>query len=93
MSAHTRIEKSGNLWPGTVTIAELAANTPILRRDSDCLTIYEVQEAFDADWRFEIAEWEYEYGIGYYAKFKDGSALFVSAELTEKPDDDEQWDD
>lgn len=91
--ARVRIDNSGNLWPGTVTIADLAANTAILERDSDVLSIYDVQEAFEAEWAFEVATWEYEYGTGYSAKFKDGSAINVGAYWTEPQDEEGQYDD
>lgn len=89
--AYVKVDTTGNLWPGTVTIADLAANTEILETPSERLSIYQVQEAFAAEWRFEIADWEYEYGNGYSARFKDGSAIYVGAERTEPRDD--QWDD
>lgn len=91
--ARVRIDNSKNLWPGTVTIADLAANTAILKRDSDLLSIYEVQEAFEEEWKFEVEAWEYEYGTGYSARFKDGSVINVGAYWTQPRDEEDQFDD
>lgn len=77
--ARISIDTTGEIYGSTVTIADLAQYTPILSRDSDCLTIYEVEEAMSREWPWEIETWEYEYLTGYSAKFKDGSIIHVGA--------------
>ena len=86
--AKITIDNTGNKWPGTVSIADLAKNTEFLKRHSDDFDIYEVQEAMDKEWRFEIADYEYEYGTGYSATFTDGSVIHVGAWKTETNEDD-----
>lgn len=77
--ARVTIDNSKQIFDSKVTIADLAANTEILERDSDDLNIYAVQKAFDKEWKFEIADWDYEYLVGYSATFKDGSKIHVGA--------------
>lgn len=77
--ARVTVDNSKQLFGSTTTIADLAANTEILSRDSDDLDIYTVQKAMHREWRFEIEAWEYEYLTGYSATFKDGSVIHVSA--------------
>lgn len=77
--ARVTVDNSKQLFGSKTTIADLAANTEILSRDSDDLDIYTVQRAMDREWRFEIQAWEYEYLTGYSATFKDGSVIHVGA--------------
>lgn len=78
--ARVTVDNSGNIWPESkTTIADLAANTPILREPSDELDIYQIEAAMKKEWWFEIANWEYEYCTGYSATFKDGSAIHIGA--------------
>ena len=77
--AKVTVDNTKQIFDSKVTIADLARNTPILSRDSDCLNIYEVEEAMSQEWQFEIESWEYEYLTGYSAKFKDGSIIHVGA--------------
>ena len=77
--AKVTVDTTNNIFPGTVTIAELARWTPILEHSSHDLDIYEVEEAMTAAWKWEIAEWSYEYATGYSATFKDGSQIHVGA--------------
>ena len=81
--AKVTVETAGNLYPGTVTIAELARHTPILERSSHDLDIYQVEEAMTEAWKWEIAEWSYEYATGYSATFKDGSEIHIGAWASE----------
>jgi hypothetical protein len=67
--ARFTVDNAGNIFP----------NGEILKRASNHLNIYEVQEAFEADWKWEIAEWGYEYATAYWATFKDGSKISVAA--------------
>jgi hypothetical protein len=89
--ARVTVNNDGNIFfkqgEFNVTIADLAALLPILKRHSNTLNIYEVQAAFEADWKHEIAEWEYEYATGYTARFKDGSAISVGAWADADPAD------
>lgn len=78
--ARISIDTTGEIYGATVTIADLAQYTPILSRDSDCLTIYEVEEAMSREWPWEIETWNYEYLTGYSAKFKDGSVTTLGHE-------------
>lgn len=78
--ARISIDTTGEIYGATVTIADLAQYTPILSRDSDCLTIYEVEEAMSREWQWEIETWNYEYLTGYSAKFKDGSVTTLGHE-------------
>jgi hypothetical protein len=77
--ARISIDTTGQIYRSTVTVADLAQYTPILSRDSDCLTIYEVEEAMSREWKWEIETWEYEYLTGYSATFKDGSIIHIGA--------------
>lgn len=77
--AKITVVTEGNIFPGTVTIAELARNTDGLERRSQDLDIYEVEEIMTKAWKWEIAEWSYEYGSGYSATFKDGSEIHIGA--------------
>lgn len=51
------IDTTGEIYGSTATIADLAQYTPILSLDSDCLNIYEVEEATSAEWKWEIDTW------------------------------------
>jgi hypothetical protein len=77
--ARVTVDNSRQIFGDKVTIADLAANTEILSRSSDDLDIYTVQRAMAREWKFEIADWEYEYLTGYSATFKDGSIIHVGA--------------
>jgi hypothetical protein len=77
--AKITIDTTAEIFGAAVTIAHLARHTPILSRDSDCLNIYEVEEAMSREWKHEIESWEYEYLLGYRATFKDGSKISVGA--------------
>lgn len=89
--AQTRIDNTNNKYPGTVTIAELAANTPGIKDvDSDDLDIYTVQDIMNREWSHEIATWEYEYLTAYRATFKDGSEIGISAWAREPEDEPDE---
>lgn len=77
--ARVVVDNSRQIFGSKVTIADLAANTEILSRSSDDLDIYTVQRAMAHEWKFEIADWEYEYLTGYRATFKDGSVIHIGA--------------
>jgi len=77
--AKITVDNSGNLWPGTVSIADLAQNTPILANDSDWLDIYLVEAAMSDAWPFEIERFEYEFATGYSAYFRDGTSIHIGA--------------
>jgi hypothetical protein len=76
LTIDTTHEKFGD----AITIAHLAQFS-FVGLDSDHLTIYEAQALLQRDWDWEIepGSVEMEYGLSVHAKFKDGSALSVSA--------------
>jgi hypothetical protein len=91
--AKITIDNSGNKWPGTVSIADLAQFTPLLvLNSSKDIDIYEVEDAMNKAWRFEIADFEYEYATGYSATFKDGSIIHIGAWKTEPYEEDDSID-
>lgn len=80
---YTRVDNSKNFFPG-VSIADLVVFTEFLDTET-ALDIYTVQEQMERDWWPEIKEWRYEYAEGYWATFKDGSSIFISAERKVDP--------
>jgi hypothetical protein len=72
------IDNAANIFPGAVTIADLARFS-FNGEDSDALHIYRAQDIIDRDWLFELANLELEYATGISATFKDGSKLHVGA--------------
>lgn len=77
--AKITVDNSANMFPGTVSIADLARNTPFLKASSDDLNIYQVQHEMEKEWPFEIESFEFEYCTGYSATFKDGSRIHIGA--------------
>lgn len=78
--AKITIDTSAELFGSKTTIADLAANT-FAGQDSDALTIYEAEALLRRDWEPEIepGSVELEYGLSVHARFKDGSAIGISA--------------
>jgi hypothetical protein len=80
MPAHTVIDNSANIFPNTVSIADLAQFLPLFKENkSKDLNIYQVEQAMSEEYSFEIEKFEFEYATGYSAWFKDGSVLHVGA--------------
>lgn len=80
--ARVTIDNSGNKWPGSVTIADIAANTPLIRdRQSSEISVYDVEDALLAEWKFEIepGTMESEFPNWCRVTFKDGSTIQVGA--------------
>ena len=80
MTARIVIDNEANIYPGTVSIADLAQFMPLFKENkSEDLNIYQVEDAMSKEYRTEITKFEFEYGTGYSAWFQDGSVLHVSA--------------
>jgi hypothetical protein len=77
--AKITVVNDGNIFPGTVSIADLAANTEFLKESSKNMTIYYVEYMMRQEWKWEIESFDYEYATGYSAKFKDGSEIHIGA--------------
>lgn len=72
------IDNSGDIFASRTTIADLAQFS-FTGCDSDEMNVYQVDAILTRDWRDELADVELENGMATRAKFKDGSALSVSA--------------
>lgn len=74
------IDTSGEIFGSAVTIAHLAQFS-FSDQESEHLTVYEVAAILARDWRWEMepGSLELENGTGTRVRFKDGSALSVSA--------------
>jgi hypothetical protein len=80
--ARVTIDNTRNMWPGTTSIADLAANTPLIRdRQSSEISVYDVEDALLAEWKPEIepGTMESEFPNWCRVDFKDGSRITVSA--------------
>lgn len=78
--ARTVVDNSKNIYPDTVSIADLAQFLPLFKENkSEDLNIYQVEQAMSEEYSYEIERFEFEYATGYSAYFKDGSVLHVSA--------------
>lgn len=77
--ARITVDNTNNMYPGKVSIADLAQFMPLFKKKSDDLDIYEVEDMMSREYKFEIEKFEYEYCTGYTAFFKDGSILSVGA--------------
>lgn len=77
--AKITVDNSNNIYPGSVSIADLAQFLPILNNDSNWLDIYLVESAMSEAWPHEIERFEYEFATGYSAYFKDGTAIHIGA--------------
>ena len=74
-----KVDNSAELFGAKTSIADLA-QFAFDDWSSDGLHIYRAAELVEENWRDELAEpVEMEYALGISAKFKDGSALHVSA--------------
>ena len=79
------VDNEKNIYPGTVSIADLAQyatdadGIQVKSRDSTKMHIYYVAGVYLNEYAHEIQEWSFEYGTGFSARFKDGSAIHISA--------------
>lgn len=88
--ARVVIDNTNNMYPGKISIADLAQYVPTVRDNkSDDLNIYQVEAAMKDAYPFEIERFEFEYATGYSAWFKDGSAIHISASA--ECDDPQQY--
>ena len=80
MAAFLAVDRRTEQFGAAVTIADLAVNS---FPDHRCAfaNIYEVWEALERDWRFELdhAGSSMEYATGVSARFRDGSVLHIAA--------------
>lgn len=72
------IDTSSEKFGAAVTIAHLARFS-FNGQNSDDMDIYFAAGLLERDWKFELVDYDYEYGMGVHAEFKDGSKLNVSA--------------
>lgn len=74
------IDNSAEIFGARVSIADLAQFS-FNGLHSDALTVYEAGAILDRDWRWEMVPntMSLENGLGTSVRFKDGSALSVSA--------------
>jgi hypothetical protein len=74
------VYNEGELFGSATSIADLAQFS-FNGQDSEELTVYEAGAILERDWRWEIdpSSLELENGLGTRVRFKDGSALSVSA--------------
>lgn len=82
------IELEGERFGSATTIAHLAAFS-FAGWSSEALGIYAARAILEQDWRFELAAYENEYGLGATATFHDGSRLLVAAWKTDPSSDEE----
>jgi hypothetical protein len=80
MAAFVEVDRRAEQFGAAVTIADLAVNS---FPDHQCASasIYEVWEALERDWRFELDRTgsTMEYATGVSARFCDGSVLHIAA--------------
>lgn len=80
MTAFVEVDRRAEQFGAAVTIADLAVNS---FPDHQCASasIYEVWEALERDWRFELDRTgsTMEYATGVSARFRDGSVLHIAA--------------
>ena len=80
MAAFVEVDRRAEQFGAAVTIADLAVNS---FPDHHCASasIYEVWEALERDWRFELDRTgsTMEYATGVSARFRDGSVLHIAA--------------
>ena len=80
MAAFLAVDRRTEQFGAAVTIADLAVNS---FPDHQCAfaNIYEVWEALERDWRFELdrSGSTMEYATGVSARFRDGSVLHIAA--------------
>ncbi len=76
--AHVRIDNSKEQFGANVSLADLAQFS-FKDMSSERLNIYRAAEILMSDWRWEVDTFDYEYGLGMSAYFKDGSAIHVAA--------------
>ena len=72
------IDMSNEKFGAATSIAHLALNS-FGGINSGDLIIYRAAKIVERDWKFELEKYEYEYGMGMTAEFKDGSKLTVCA--------------
>jgi hypothetical protein len=72
------VDNSAEIFGANVSIADLAQFS-FNGEDSDKLHIYRADQILARDWRDELVDVDMEYLLSVRAKFKDGSALNVSA--------------
>lgn len=80
MAAFVRVDRRAEQFSAAVTIADLAVYS-FPNHQCAFANIYEVWEALERDWRFEIdrAGSTLEYATGVSARFRDGSVLHIAA--------------
>jgi len=81
------IDMSNEKFGAATSIAHLAVNS-FEGVDSDDLIIYQAAKIIERDWKPELVEYEYEYGLSMTAEFKDGSKLTVCCWYTEPSEDE-----
>ena len=80
MGAFLAVDRKAERFGAAVTIADLAVHS-FPEHFSDLVNVYEVWDVLERDWQFEFdrAASETEYAVGVTARFRDGSALHISA--------------
>ena len=80
MAAFLAVDRRAEQFGAAVTIADLAVNS-FPEYQCAFANIYEVWEALERDWRFELdhAGSSMEYATGVSARFRDGSVLHIAA--------------
>jgi hypothetical protein len=80
MAAFVEVDRRAEQFGAAVTIADLAVNS-FPDHQFASASIYEVWEALERDWRFELDRTgsTMEYATGVSARFRDGSVLHIAA--------------
>lgn len=80
MAAFVQVDRSAEQFGAAVTIADLAVHS-FPEHQSALANVYEVWEALERDWRFELDRdgSTMEYATSVSARFRDGSALHIAA--------------